>query len=879
MRTDSTTRALGWAVVLLAAGTLALGAAGVNSVTATPQHEVQIELEAGLPYNITEEAVAAAAEDRPLISWEPITFTVTTEHLTYDQLTRGADAGADVVLSFPQEEPEEDARARFDGVAFREGVLPLGADVSETRFDVQTAFEENLDLGHGPSAVVAAARSAGQQVYQGLPREPALWVGLVVGGAALTTVALLLWMTRRGRLDRLERRFRAGRLDLARVLLDQEALEVSFLAVPDDRRPKNFTVGWHRLRSEALQLARREDNLALRMRSTDPQIREGLDAQTTAFRRDARALAVQAQALEQSSRVHAGLAGSDTVLDRIAEPLIVGSRSLLARLRVAPPGTVDAAAAEALQQAHDGLLQLIQTWGPAAERAESGGKETARLRQDWTAAEKRLGQAAEEVGRQLRRFPAHGSTEVSQDHDDAELATLRGHLGLPEQPSGRALPKITRANGAARALLGNLDEADELASSANSGQRSLGAADLLGRLQRGLADISHTVDDSGRRRKSTGWFRVDEETGERTLTQRSWWVAAAIAAALTFIPAILIDESLQRTETWELVGEVPVEQVTVDGPDLGVLVQEEILRFVDGAFVEPVDVTVAVRDGDSYLHRGAQRTTYSVEVDRDATLDTLWRLKAEFPEKVDPVTQELLPGTVIVPVLVWGHDEVGVLYPMTGAVAEGERNRLGPFSFEREQVRVGDTDLLDVQIANALEDVGRGLQTTGLNRPEVSSGILTVVMWIALTAGLLALVAVVERIGGLSAGATRLMAAATRFSKGSTALRRVSKELEQLMLGLDDSRLSAVAVLGAGPAGSAQEAEQRLYERSLVAAWREVEGIQSLTVAERARPEAHQRIERLQTTVAQIRTRQTDVQARAEEQLRAARQADHPLES
>lgn len=82
-----------------------------------------------------------------------------------------------------------------------------------------------------------------------------------------------------------------------------------------------------------------------------------------------------------------------------------------------------------------------------------------------------------------------------------------------------------------------------------------------------------------------------------------------------------------------------------------------------------------------------------------------------------------------------------------------------------------------------------------------------------------------------------------------------------------------MAVLGAGPAGSPREAEQRVYERALVAAWREAEAIESLTVCERMRPVTTARIEELQAAVRQISARESLVQDRAEALLRSARES------
>ena len=58
-----------------------------------------------------------------------------------------------------------------------------------------------------------------------------------------------------------------------------------------------------------------------------------------------------------------------------------------------------------------------------------------------------------------------------------------------------------------------------------------------------------------------------------------------------------------------------------------------------------------------------------------------------------------------------------------------------------------------------------------------------------------------------------------------------------------------------------------------MAAWREVEEIESLSVAERTRRATQERIEQLQSAVGAIAARESDVQARADAALRSQREA------
>ena len=107
------------------------------------------------------------------------------------------------------------------------------------------------------------------------------------------------------------------------------------------------------------------------------------------------------------------------------------------------------------------------------------------------------------------------------------------------------------------------------------------------------------------------------------------------------------------------------------------------------------------------------------------------------------------------------------------------------------------------------------------------------------------------------------------LGRGARRLRRVMRRLESLMLGLDRSRIDAVAVLGAGPAGTPAEAGQRLYESALLAAWREAEALGSLPLGVQRRPDTVRRAESLRDRVADLARQDEDVRRRAERFLGA----------
>lgn len=132
------------------------------------------------------------------------------------------------------------------------------------------AYASNRDLGHGAHAVTAAARTAGELTYDGLPREPLLYAGIATALLTLGLIPLALWFRVRRRIDRLRRRLRSARTDLARVILDLEAVEVAVLTTPEGASggssgrssAPDLRGGLARLTDSAFALARGEEDLA-----------------------------------------------------------------------------------------------------------------------------------------------------------------------------------------------------------------------------------------------------------------------------------------------------------------------------------------------------------------------------------------------------------------------------------------------------------------------------------------------------------------------------------------------------------------------------------------------------------------------------------------
>ena len=269
----------------------------------------------------------ALTEQDPIRSWEPITMRVTDEWIARP---REEDAAypADVQLSTQLErmpvdmtvsgyDPSTLPAERHNGVVVDPEVFPeededTGSSTDRPSIQLHQAFERNRNMGHSAASVVAMARTAGELSYSGLPREPLLWIGLTGAMGALTFGAGLPWARAVRAVSELRRRFRLARARVARVVLDLEALEVSVLALPEDRRPSGSAQDWNHFSGRALFLLQREEILESGLRRPTPRTVSAVDRYADAADR----LTEDAAALAGTAEVRGGFAGAGDVLDR-----------------------------------------------------------------------------------------------------------------------------------------------------------------------------------------------------------------------------------------------------------------------------------------------------------------------------------------------------------------------------------------------------------------------------------------------------------------------------------------------------------------------------------------------------------------------------------
>ncbi len=914
---------LGAAAALFAVAAVLVGWWGATTLSAQPRHEVGITVEEGLPWGITQDAVDHLLAEDPVPSWEPLSLHVTRDYFTYGQ-TRGEgteDLPAEVVLSVQATEPRGLDRSERDevGVIARPDAPGQWRSRDSLGGEVASVYLDNLASGRGPSAVVAAARSAGSGLYGGAPRIPAVWLGASLGLGALALAAVVLWLRARRREAEVRRAFQQGQADLARVLLEGEALDVVTLTLPDGARTPSFQALRRSVDRETDALVREQVALARDLQSTVHRQWTEAAERVPDFRARARALGEQADAVVDAAEVLGPSAGGQRVLDRVVAPLVTGTRQLLARLRTAPPGTVTTGHREDLDRALTELLRLVQEQqaegrqapdgqaperqapdrqnGPDAGPQRAAGALTGRTRSRWRTAERRLGTAARAITADLERFPLgrriespdgeggrgnHGDRETRGDrarrYEDGGLRELRAGLGLGELPA--AVADLDRAQATAHALLGDLDGVD----------RPLDVGTERGQRRRGT--------DRRREQDSTvfagGLLRRGGRQGTRgvRLSLSGWALATILAVgAAQPLAAAWADRAIPDP-VYSLNGSEAIRSLEIDGPDLG-LDPERIVDRVDGRFPAQLDVVVAVRAAESYVTPQPIDADDPVEeafdptgvqVNADSVLEGRERIRREFPERTDPRTGELLTEQVIIPVLVWADGSRGVQVPLLGSALP-----LGTVSSTASalsRVPLADAGALDGTVATRLVDAGRDLQVsrealaaagqrgdapnalrTHGQEADLDEGTLALLLTLSLSAPALTLVAAVESLLGLAWGLRGLGG----LGRAGARLRAVRRALSGLLLDLDESRLAGVAVLGAGPAGSPQEAEQRLHERALDAAWRQARSLGNMTLGQRIRGEAEPVLGRLERATALLQDRDADIAERADRVLALAR--------
>ncbi len=801
--------------MVLGIGTIIFAGIGIKAVTAEPAAPVRIIVQGEHPWNITQETVDAVITEQ-LLAWKPLTIKVTHRLLDYDELQGQKDPGADVILSTAI---IDDYRGFGPDAGYTgAGIYPALADGqrhSRNRFDIHNAYMGNLGLGHGPAAVAAAAQRAAEVLDEGPIRTPVFWVAGTSFGLLLTILGLTFSMSRRMRRESRFRRLTAAAHQLARVVLDLEAIEVTHRATDKDKRPAGFNAAWNKIRTASLELSRTEDAVFDAVYSSRRALKPATDALLADFEEGARSLTALAEALMGAGSVLGRSINAERTLDRLAAPLAFTTRELLARLHAAPAGAVAPKRVRRLEQALAALLT-----------AGTKEQDSATAVNAWEKAEHALERSATVVNRALRGKPDGRVRAVPHRRED--LSKLRAGLGLSARGSQRALYALDGANAAARARFGPLPEA--------KGYREPAAP---------------------RRRWAMRMPRI---------RHRGAWISLGCVIAVASLAAGgVVGDRLTARPGWTLTGTQALHSLTIDG-DTTAFTEVGIRESLDDKFTQQVNVTVAVRDAEEYLQVTAEPETEPGEprqkIDPFVLLDAMWRIKSEFPALVHPATGELLAHHAIIPVFTFPDGTVTAPVQITGAVGLGGNSRMVDTAWKYGNYFVSAHP--DLKVGNSIEELARGLQGNGFTKPPINEPLLYWLLTLSFALALTTLVQVLVYGGTIS---MRL----GRFGRNAGTLRRLRRELDDLALGLDDSRLNTVAVLGAGSAATSAEADQRIFERALAVAWRMADDLAARPLSQRLGTDYLEQIDRLEVLVDTLGIRDAEAQRRTRELLDAAR--------
>lgn len=885
----------------LAATSLGIGLFGYQAATADPQYPLNIvvdePLEDELGVGITEESIQAAAEGYYV--YEPFTFRVVSRELDFNEYQSGEVEDADVILSIrltpedPEEleywEAEEAEEFYLSGqvpynVAFNDPEVPL-----DDRRQVGQAFANNLTLGHGPSAVVGAALTAGDLHFNGSVRTPVLWVPLTMLPLVAAIALMWFWQRDRRRYARTLDRFSAAKLTLARVVLELDALEVRYLSADD----KALKRDWQSIQRSSLQLARIEqeleklfagratgfetDDKLLDYAPKSPQLKgtpphPGGTRALTHFEQEAATLKERADALAAASELRAGHVGSQSVLDRLALPLIQAIDELMRRKREAP-GLADRLAP------HRQSLLALAAEAENSDSSREGDDDDARAQQlvaEHAELLRRWGQTEEQLIEELKQWRAEdssGGSKKSQKRAAERVRTRIRALTSGEQESFEALRKTLGLGYGPKA--GPLHAAEQLLELLDS------------QLRQRTAPAATPAEEQ------TNWWLQGSTLGvvvPLVLALGAGFIAAGQADTNTRFGKVL--EGDQELASVEVLGDMSLVTEPADQPsyqeDLtqADTVELEYLRermqrsyesSGEGLLPEAIDLLVMILPVEDYLdYRLEPGDNWDrIHFDYFEMLRVHHRLKNEAaehnPEILVPETGEIAQGQAILPVWVMEDGRYGPSGILTGDISAGVDSRLGRYDFVFTRATLTDdqdTMMLGDHIYIDLGDLGREMEYNHQESAQVSG---TQVFWLTVVAvwgGLQMLVII---------GTALLDQVDRRFGAlgARQQLKGLREKLNKLALGLDLSRLDMVAVLGgdSDTDGRAEEADQRLYEAGLVTALRQVQSLERMPGRKMSGEDWAQRIEDVEAIIDNLAARERETAQRAEELLSSQRES------
>ncbi|MFC7401601.1 hypothetical protein [Citricoccus sp. GCM10030269] len=852
--------------VCLAALSVALGWVGYQQVTAQPTEPITFVVDEGLPYGITQESVEAAAEGVAL-GYQPFTMHVVERELEWEETNHHEIGDADLILSVGDDADDPDLPIPDSSrVAF----AVEDDDVWRDAAQIRGTFVNNRTLGHGPSAVVGAALTASNLRFDDGVGSPVLWGSLAALPMFAAILAMFAWLRRRRIEHARYREFSEAQLRLARsvleletvkarvdlteaVLSEAEAEDASSSSGASASPAHTLQRDWALIRELSLDLAREEQAL----------LRELDDAALRDFAADTLDLQHRTDAVSEAAEVHSGHAGSRSVLDRLALPLLHSIDDVLAHRSRFP------AEAQELETHRARLLSIAQE---VASDVGSAGL---------VANHREVLERWDSVEQDIRTIAARISRRVSKPKRSAGTAdTIALNDAVEERASRRVSAATAGATDSFRQLRASL---------------GLGHGSELGPLQateRAL-ELLERLDDQPAR-------VADVPTTKRGI---SWGTAAVLLPVLLGLAAgwVAVGQSDSNTAYGRtLTGDQPLAELRVYGdpariPDLKDPLEGEpsnaqtldlqyvrsrmqrSVEFSDTTALLPdrLELTVALLPIDEYAeYQPHPEYDERLWIDYWEMLEAQRKLKhdvaQQYPQVLDAETGEVARGQGILPIWLLPDGNYAIGYTLTGEISSGVDSRMGAYYFNATEPRVIGRDDFDIPvgdlIAYDLGDLGRAMEYNHQELSHVSPGalfwIVAVSVWTGAQTLILLGVAVAE------AGRRRAGTVASRRQLAS-----LRADLESLALGLDLSRLDMVAVLGLDSPtdGRAEQAEQRLYEMGLVTAWREVQALENLPRREQRGEAWQSRIRHVQHLVETLTTRDADVSRRADEMARVQR--------
>ncbi len=811
-----------WAALLMALlTTLVAWRAWVALDVNAPSYPVELVVQGDIGYGITQESVEARLAQDPVTARVPLTVVLTDRYLSGDETLRGQVPQNTVITSsqldnLERVEAGRSPQERFNGTAFSRALAGSDEDFTDLRFELDAAFHANLSVGHGPAAAEQLVRGAAQLLPADGTRSPVFWLGAVGLCAMLTTVFLSIALRLRTSFSRRERRFNAAGRRLARVVLDLEALEASFATTPKAVRPSEFSRSWNRLQTGSLYAARLQEPLHTAIYARQSALSPATGAKLQEFEAKTLELTALADALFATGTALSFKA--DSTLDRLNRPIYDSATSLLLRLQNAPGELVAPTLAEQLREQLGILLDSANH--PDSQQAIK----------TWVHAEHAVAATVRRICTGLRRFPQAGAPDAPQVPD--EHLRLRENLGVKTAKNKTALFELFRANTMARAILGNTLDSDTLGQDASAVSAS------------GIRALEHK-----------------KPTVRTVLAQRAQPVVLAVCLAVLLVASLIAAGVLtahytdRPTRSYDGSGQGMT--LELDDP-AGLISEEDIRRYMHADFTTDQHLIVAVRDAETYLEFVENEGSEYRDSTAQSVRSTMWRIKDEFKDRL--VDGELPAGQAIIPLMITNEGKGIVPGIITGEVLTGFQRPDGGWIYGS----IFESENPTIEVANAAEDYVQTLARNSYVEQDFGTATL---FWILTGLIFFTVLNAVQALIFLLGATTRV----SRLGRGATQLAKAKRRLEGLALGLDDSQLNAVAVLGARGSRSADETGQRLFERALAMAWREAEELEALPLSERLRADYAARAAQLERLAALLEQRDTDVAHRALELVRATR--------